>query len=191
MSHETDPVRLLFADPPRIETERLVLRPLEMADAESIYEYGSDPEVTKYVIFETHRSIEDTYGFLREAIQWREEGSNAVWGMTLRTNGKLIGTTGLHRYEEQHKTLEIGYALNQLFWNMGYTAEAVQAVIKEVFASTDINRIHAHHYLHNDASGRVMEKAGMRYEGTLRQRVFIKGEFRDIKMYAILRSDHA
>lgn len=191
MSHETDPVRLYFADPPRIETDRLVLRPLEMSDAESIYEYGRKPEVTEFVIFDTHQSIEDTYVFLRQVDKWRQEASNAVWGITLRSNGKLIGTCGLHHYEENNKTLEIGYALDVPYWSQGYTTEAAQGLIRHTFAVTDINRIHAHHYLGNTASGRVMEKAGMQYEGILRKRVFVKGEFRDIKLYGILRSDHA
>jgi ribosomal-protein-alanine N-acetyltransferase len=191
MSPETDSVRRLFADPPRIETERLVLRPLEMADAEGIYEYAKEPEVTKYVIFETHKSLEDTYAFLREVDQWRKEASNAVWGIRLRLDEKFVGTVGLHRYEPEHKSVEIGYATGIPYWNKGYTTEAVQALIRQVFNTTDMNRIHAHHYLPNTASGRVMEKAGMKYEGVLRQRAFIKGEFRDLVMYGILRNDYA
>jgi [ribosomal protein S5]-alanine N-acetyltransferase len=191
MSHETDPVRLYLANPPRIETERLVLRPLEMSDAEAVYEYARKPEVSEHVIFETHRSIEDAYTFIRQVLQWKEEGSNVVFGITLRSDNKLIGSCGLHRYEEQHKCMEIGYAIDLPYWNQGYTTEAVRGVIGQAFAATDLNRIHAHHYLPNIASGRVMEKAGMKYEGILRKRVFIKGEFRDIKMYGILRNDYA
>ena len=191
MSHETDPVRLYLANPPRIETERLVLRPLEISDAEAVYEYARKPEVAEHVIFEAHRSIEDAYTFIRQVLQWREEGSNVVFGITLRPANILIGSCGLHHYEEQHKCMEIGYAIDLPYWNNGYTTEAARGIIDRTFTETDLNRIHAHHYLANEASGRVMEKAGMKYEGILRKRVFIKGEFRDIKMYGILRSDYA
>jgi ribosomal-protein-alanine N-acetyltransferase len=189
MSPESNTVHDFFVSQPRIETERLLLRPLETSDAESIYTYAKKPEVTKYVIFETHTSIDDSYGFLREVAKWREEASNAVWGITLRDGGKLLGTIGLHRYEADHKSVEVGYAIDVPYWNNGYTTEALAALIKTAFTATDLNRIHAHHYSPNTSSGRVMEKAGMRYEGHARERIFVKGEFRDIEIYAILRSD--
>ena len=191
MSQETDSVRQYLSNPPRIVTERLLLRPLEMTDAEAIYEYSRKPEVSRFLIFETHRSIEDTYTFLRKALQWREEGTNLVFGITLRDSGKLIGACGLHHYEQDHKSMELGYVLDLPYWNQGFMTEAVTAVIANTFASTNLHRICAHHYPGNDASGRVMEKAGMRYEGMLRQRMFVKGEFRDTKLYAILRTDNA
>src|SRR5688500_9963223 len=74
MSHETDPVRLLFAESPQIETERLILRPLEMSDDEAVYAYGRDPEVSRLVIFETHRSIEDARTFLASVQEFRVNG---------------------------------------------------------------------------------------------------------------------
>jgi ribosomal-protein-alanine N-acetyltransferase len=191
LSHETDLIRLFFADPPRIETARLLLRPLELSDAEAIYAYAKEPEVTKHLMWDRHRSIEDTYRFLQQAIGWRQQAASAGWGIVVKDSQSLIGTIGLHNYEEQNKCIEMGYVISQDYWNQGLMTEAVRAVIDKTFSTTPINRIQAHHYFANVPSGRVMEKAGMQYEGTFRKRVFIKGEFRDIKMYAILRSDHA
>src|SRR5687767_12537717 len=116
MSHETDPVRLFFTDPPRIETERLVLRPLEMTDADDIYEYAQLPEATKYLIRDTHQSIDDSREFLQKALDWRTNAASAGWGLTLRDTGKLIGTIGLHNYEAAHKCVEMGYVIHPLYW---------------------------------------------------------------------------
>jgi len=191
MSHETDSARLFFGDLPRIETERLVLRHLEMSDDEAVYAYASDPAVTRYSIFETHKSIEDARTFLKTVQEGRENKSGACWGLVERSTGTLFGSLGLHHYEEAHKRVEAGYALGSKYWNKGYATEALSAVIDLVFRATDINRIEANCYFPNIASARVMEKAGMFYEGTLRERVVIKGIKQDLKMYGILRSDYA
>lgn len=141
-------------------------------------------------MWDTHRSIDDTKEFLDRALSWRERATDLGYAIVLRESGKMIGSIGLHNYEPHNKCIEMGYVIAPPYWNKGYVTEAVRGLVKEVFALTDMNRIQAHHYLANDASGRVMEKAGMKYEGILRQRVFVKGEFRDIKLYAILRSDN-
>lgn len=191
MSQQTDPVRLLFAESPQIETERLILRPLEMSDDEAVYAYGRDPEVTRHVIFETHKSIDDARTFLASVQESRTKGIGTNWALIDRSTNFLFGSIGLHHYDEEHKRIEVGYALAATHWNQGYGTEALSAVIDLIFRKTDINRIEANCYLPNVGSARVMEKAGMRYEGTLRERVVIKGVKQDLKMYAILRSDHA
>ena len=116
-------------------------------------------------------------------------GLPSSWAVTLRDSGKVIGTIGFMWYSEANSAADLGYSLSKSFWNLGYATEALRAVIRSVFAVLHVNRLEAQHDLRNPASGRVMEKSGMRKEGILRQRIRNKGEYVDLALFAILRSD--
>jgi [ribosomal protein S5]-alanine N-acetyltransferase len=90
--------------------------------------------------------------------------------------------------DEDHRAA-VGYRLGKQYWGNGYATEALRAVIAYLFEQTTVNRIYASTWRENSASARVLEKAGMRFEGLARQRRFAKGAFRDVKFYAILRED--
>ncbi len=84
-----------FEDLPELETERLLLRKMRLDDARAMFAYASDPEVTRYVLFETHRSIEDSRAFLRYAEEGYERGDFGGWGLVLKDSGAFIGTCGV------------------------------------------------------------------------------------------------
>ena len=111
------------------------------------------------------------------------------WGIVDKKTGRLVGTIGYMDYSMDNASVEIGYSLARWLWNGGYMTEALARVIDYTFESMDINRIEAQHELDNPASGRVMEKCGMRKEGVLRQRLYNKGKFVDVALYAILKDD--
>jgi ribosomal-protein-alanine N-acetyltransferase len=181
----------LFADLPEIETQRLLLRKMRLDDAEAMFAYASDPAVTRYVLWDTHRSIEDSESFLRLAIEGYERGDFGGWGVILKDSGAFIGTCGLDAgYAPEHARAELGYVLSREYWGKGLMPEAVRAIIAFGFARVELNRIEARCIAANIASARVMEKAGMTYEGTLREREFIKGAYRDMKLYSILRREY-
>ena len=94
-----------------------------------------------------------------------------------------------HESPRDTRSAEVGYSLARDCWNQGYATEALAAVLRFGFDTLRLNRIEAQHETSNPASGRVMQKCGMTYEGTLRSRVFNKGHFSDVRLYAILRSD--
>jgi ribosomal-protein-alanine N-acetyltransferase len=181
----------VFADLPEIETQRLLLRKMRLDDAEAMFAYASDPAVARHVLWETHRSIEDSESFLRLAIEGYERGDFGGWGVILKDSGAFIGTCGLDAgYAPEHARAELGYVLSREYWGKGLMPEAVRAIIAFGFARVDLNRIEARCIAANLASARVMEKAGMTYEGTLREREFIKGAYRDMKLYSILRREY-
>jgi len=182
-------VASIFGDLPTLTTERLTLRRITPDDTDAIYEYGRDPEVARYVLWDQHISRQTTVGFVRETINAYLDGNIAPWGLALRTNNVIIGTIGFVDWRFAHCCAEIGYALARQHWNQGYTSEAARAVIDFGFTQMDLNRIEARCDVHNVGSARVMEKAGMTYEGTLRQEMIVKGRVSDMKMYAILRQD--
>jgi len=104
-------------------------------------------------------------------------------------DAKMIGTCSFGSWERDHRRAEIGYVLNRRYWGQGYMTEVVRAIIAFGFRELGLNRIQARCEVPNIGSARVMEKAGMSFEGVLRQQLFEKGSYRDMKMYSILRSE--
>ena len=180
-------VREVLKDLPTLETERLILRKMVLNDAEAVFAYASNSEVSRYTLWETHRSIEDSRAFLEFATQKYENGGEPDWGIVYRGNGWLVGACGLVNWEAEHARAEVGFVLSREYWGRGLMSEAVRAILRFGFERMNLNRIEARCIAENAASARVMEKAGMVYEGTLRQREYIKGTYRDIKLYAILK----
>jgi ribosomal-protein-alanine N-acetyltransferase len=179
----------VFNNLPVIETERLRLRKLSMRDAGDVYEYASEPQVAEHVTWEHHRNISDSMHFLRIMIQQYDEGTPSPWGIIYKEIGKLVGTIGFHVWSPQNSYAEVGYALSKDYWNKGIMTEAYSEVIKFGFERMKLNRIEATCKLANTASEKVMLKCGMTYEGIMRKKLFAKGDFHDLKLYSLLRSD--
>jgi ribosomal-protein-alanine N-acetyltransferase len=175
---------------PTLETERLILRRMTLDDARAVFAYASDPDVTRYVIWNMHRTIEDSKRFLRSLVEGYENAEAADWGIVCKENGKFIGGCGIVGWSPEHARAELGYVLSREYWGRDLMPEAVRAMIRFGFERMGLNRIEARCIAENAASARVMEKVGMSHEGTLRQREFIKGAYRDIKLYAILKSEY-
>lgn len=186
---EPDTPRDFFARLPVVETERLILRKMRMSDASDVYRYAKDPEVARHVLWEAHRSLWETRDYIRFLIYQYRNGDPGSWAITLRETGRVIGTIGYMNYHADNATVEVGYSLSREHWGKGLMTEALDAVIGETFRVLKLHRIEAMHFTDNPASGRVMEKCGMRHEGHMRERICCKGVFRDVEMWAILRRD--
>ncbi len=171
---------------PVLKTERLLLRPFRMDDVEAVYRYASDARVAKHVRFRRHRNRAET----RQAIRMMIGGGRfSAWAVTLRPSGELVGACGFVAPQWEHARGEIGYWLGQPHWGKGYATEAVEAVLQHGFGTLRLNRIEAVCSPENPASSRVLEKAGMKFEGLLRQREWLKGRFVDLRMYSLLRRE--
>lgn len=179
----------VYRDLPDIETDRLLLRRMRLDDAEAMFDYASDPDVTRYVIWDTHRSIEDSRAFLKLTVESYAGGNEAGWGIVYKGDLRFVGTCAIVNWSRQDARAELGYVLSKRYWGRGLMTEAVGAMIRFGFGKMGLNRLEARCLAENVASARVMEKAGMTCEGTLRQREHIKGEYRDMKYYSILRGE--
>lgn len=188
-SNENLPPCEVFARLPILTTPRLILRPMTMRDAQDIYEYSCDREVARHVLWDAHRSVADSRAYLRYILRQYREGMPSSYGIVLKETGKVIGTIGFMWLHEENSTVEVGYSLARAHWNKGLMTEALQALIDMAFKTLHLHRIEAQHETSNPASGRVMLKCGMRREGTLRGRIYNKGKFVDVDLYAILRQD--
>jgi [ribosomal protein S5]-alanine N-acetyltransferase len=184
-------VEELLADLPAIETERLLLRKVTLDDAVDIFEYATDPEVPKYMPWEPHQSIKETYDYLERVMKLYREYHPGPWAIVHKRDAKMIGTCSYGSWAREDHCAEVGYVLNRHYWGQGYMAEAVRALVGFGFRELGLNRIQARCDVPNIGSARVMEKVGMRFEGVLRQQLFEKGSYRDIKIYSILKSEWA
>lgn len=181
-----------LADFPTLETERLILRRPRIDDAEDLFEVTSDSQVTRTVTIETHQSLDDTHALLERIIsRVPAESGRATWAVVLKENGKVVGTCGIFLDSDKAARAEAAYMLGRQYWGRGLITEALKAVLDFGFGTLGLNRIEALCMLDNPASARVMEKAGMQYEGILREYTPIHGVYEDVKCYAILRREWA
>jgi ribosomal-protein-alanine N-acetyltransferase len=178
-----------FRDLPTIQTPRLTLRALRESDAGDVFAYGSDAELCRYTTWSPHESLADARKFLAFVLSQYEAGKPANWGIVENSTGKLVGTCGFMSHSLQHERAELGYAIARRLWAQGYMTEAVRAAIDCGFRSLALHKIDAHCDARNVGSARVMEKAGMSFEGLLRQHAMFKGERRDVRVYGILRDE--
>lgn len=179
-------------EPPRIDTERLHLRPFTLDDAPNVRRLVNTKDIAATVVSIPHPYPEDG------AIEWIGTHEAAFadqkslhFAMTARADGELLGCMGLHTKPEPCRGVaEIGYWVAVAHWGRGLATEAAAAVVRYGFETLDLHRIEAHHMTDNPASGRVMKNIGMRYEGTMRQRVTRFEQVHDLDHYAILRDEY-
>lgn len=173
----------------KLSTNRLVLRPLQLSDADAMYlGWTTDPEVVKYLSWKPHLSVDETKRIISYWTSNYPDPKFYLWGIQLR-QGPLIGTISIHSIHDGFERGEIGYALAKRYWNQGYITEALQAVVDYAFGIINFHRLEAHHALANPASGAVLVKAGFQYEGILRQYYRANAGFQDAKIYALLKQD--
>ena len=152
--------------PEVIETQRLVLRRPRAADAEHVYAYGRDPEVTRFMDWETHRSVRDAAEFIALAATRWDSGEEYSWLVTVKPDDVPVGGVGCR---VRGHAVDFGYALARGHWGRGYATEAARAVVEWAFAIDGVHRVWATCDTANAASARVLEKAGLTREGVLRK----------------------
>ena len=181
----------LFDDMPRLVTPRLILRRLEMRDAPDLFDYSRDPQVAKHVLWDAQTSVSEARAYVRYMLRRYRAGEPASWGIEEKETGRVVGTIGYMWYQRDNNACEVGYSLARRRWNRGYMTEALAEVLRFSFEELGVHRVEAQHEVENAASGAVMRKCGMRKEGTLRGRLYNKGRYVDVDLYAMLREDYA
>jgi [ribosomal protein S5]-alanine N-acetyltransferase len=173
-----NPVRVL-------ETERLQLRPYTESDIPELLPLIGAREVAATTLRIPHPYTEQDARQFIAGLDLNEK----VWlGIWARTDGPLIGGVGL-ALNRQHQNAELGYWIGVPFWGKGYATEAAREMLRHGFEDIGLHRIFASHFKGNSASGRVLTKLGMRYEGSQREHVSKWGQFIDSELYGILRSE--
>lgn len=169
-----------------IETPRLRLRRFVPEDAEAIfYGWATDEQCMRFLTQSPHKDMEDTRMRLSFWIDEYQDGA-LNWAIERREDGLLIGNIKTERVEKQNLYCEIGYCLTSAYHNQGYATEALCAVLDYLLHTCGFQKVAACHTANNPASGRVMQKAGMHYEATLKNRIYDKTEhsFDDLLIYS-------
>lgn len=168
----------------RIETDRFILRPFRESDAQKMFDnWASDPEVTKFLTWPTHTSVDVTRAIIGTWIPLIETECN--WCIALKENDEPIGSIAVVNVEDD--VPEIGYCISRKYWGQGVTAEAARAVIGYLMNECGAKRVIAKHDVNNPNSGKVMMKAGMHFAET-KEAVNNTGKC-TVKVYAIDREN--
>ena len=177
-------------DFPRLETDRLILRGFELADAPEVQRLAGDRAIA-----DTTAEIPHPYpdGAAEHWIATHagafERGTGVCFAVTLKESGTLVGSMSVMGINRRHSRAELGYWIGREFWNRGYATEAAAAALRYGFDELGLNRIFAHHLVRNPASGAVLRKIGMAHEGRIRQHICKWGKFEDVELYGRLASD--
>ena len=175
----------------RLETDRLILRRYTEADAEPMYKnWASDPEVSKFLTWPTHTSVEVTQSLVMDWITRYKNPNYYNWVIELKETKEIVGNISVVSVKEKIGGATLGYCMGTKWWGKEIMPEAGKAVVKYLFERVGIHRIAATHDKNNPKSGRVMQKMGMTYEGTLRSAGFCNQGIIDEVWYSILREEY-
>lgn len=170
-------------------TERLELRDFIESDIDFVHEWASDREVVRFMGFGPN-TREQTGEFLQRKLAERTGKPRRNWDLAVvrRDTGRVIGSVAL-RLDDALQQAALGYCYDQEAWGRGFATEAAREMLRFGFEELSLHRIHALVDTHNGGSIHVLNKLGMRAEGTLRKNLLIHAEWRDSFAYAILREE--
>ena len=179
----------LPAERPTLATPRLLLRTFNDADAPRVQLLAGDDAVAETTLAIPHPYLDGAAeAWITGQVQEWAGSRRATWAIARRDDGLLLGAIDLF-FRLARRQAGCGYWVGQDYWGQGITTEALTAVMACGFEQFGLHRIEASHLARNPASGRVMAKAGMRFEGTMRESVLCRGRFEDLSMWAALASD--
>lgn len=175
---------------PTLQTEYLILNSPSEQDLDDIVSYlNHTSEFSENTLNLPFPYKKENANFWLTMSKHGFENKNAfVFAVREKESGKIIGGIGLH-IDAEHCKAEVGYWLAKKFWNRGYVTEALHEIIRFGFQNLNLNKIYATHFIFNPASGRVLQKSGMKQEGILKQEIFKNGEFLDVVRYSILKEN--
>lgn len=174
-----------------IETARLSLRPVVAGDLDDVHAYYSRPEVTRY-LYQDARDLDESREALERYSRLTEiegDGDGLVLAAVLRDVGRVIGQVNLQWSSEEHRQGEIGFVFNPDYHGRGLAAEAALVMLRLGFEELRLHRVTGRCDARNLASARLMERLGMRREAHLVENEFVKGEWTDELVYAMLEQE--
>ena len=174
-----------------LETKRLILRRFTVRDADAMYtNWASDPEVTRYLTWPTHAGVETSRAVLADWTAAYAQESCYQWAIVLKDRAdEPVGSIGAVDVSDDIAAVQIGYCLGRRWWHQGIMSEALLAVMDFFFDAVGCNRVACRHDPRNPHSGMVMQKCGMKYEGTQRSADRNNQGICDTSWYALLKDE--
>ena len=173
---------------PTLRTPRLILRALRVQDAGDYFAFAGDDQVTRYLRWGPHASLQDTEAYLAEVLEDSGQALDGLWGIELPQEGRLVGTIHLMDIDERHLKADVGVVVNAQYWRKDIGSEALQRVLAFCFDDLNLQRVQGLPITENAAACRMLEKCGMQREGTLRWYAMQKGRWWDFNVYSILKN---
>nr|MBQ1577517.1 GNAT family N-acetyltransferase [Oscillospiraceae bacterium] len=174
-----------------LETKRLILRRFTVRDADAMYtNWASDPEVTRYLTWPAHAGVETSRAVLADWTAAYAQESCYQWAIVLKDRAdEPVGSIGAVDVSDDIAAVQIGYCLGRRWWHQGIMSEALLAVMDFFFDAVGCNRVAGRHDPRNPHSGMVMQKCGMKYEGTQRSADRNNQGICDTSWYALLKDE--
>ena len=179
----------VFSHLPELLTERLTLRKMMVIDTQDMYEYASRNDVTKYLTWYPHPDRNYTREYLQYLGGRYAAGMFYDWAIVYEPDCKMVGTCGFTAFNCASDSAEVGYVLNPEYWGKGIAGEALERVLRFGFEELKLHRIEAKFIKENERSRRLMERAGMTFEGYLRDAMLVKGTYVTVGICSILASE--
>lgn len=174
---------------PTFSTDRLVLRELRRSDVDAIFSLYSDPEVMRWMGFDTIHTRAQAIQLIDQFNAWRHAETGVRWAICLKHEKRLIGTCGLFRWNHSWRNCLICYDLLPEFQHSGYMSEALQPVLNYAFDPLNIHRIQAEMTSKNLASANLVRRLGFQFEGIHRQQGRWGDTFHDLQVWSLLSTD--
>lgn len=174
-----------------LHTDRLVLRPMAMADTDALFAMRADPEVQRYGSHAPWTERQTAIDYIARNEKAMAEGAHAQFAIERRADGVVVGTCTLFHLDAQSRRADCGYVLLRSEWGQGYATEAMTALLDWGFGKLALHRVEADIDPRNNASAKVLERLGFRHEGHLRERWIVAGEISDSGLYGLLAREWA
>lgn len=176
---------------PVIETERLRLRALDLADCHDLLQVFSSEEVMRWYGMFPISGLEDSVRLIESLRSAYVEKRGLRWAITDKATGRLMGTCGYHNHNIMARRAEIGYELGKAFWGQGYAKEAIEAIMAWGFDQLNLHRIEALTYPENKPSQQVLETLGFQQEGLLRGYAYFRNIYQDLILFSCINENHS
>ena len=173
-----------------LENSRIKLRRLKLSDADSLAEHAKSREISRFTFLPYPYKKQDAVNFIRFCHGHYRKKIFHHFGIEIKNTGDIIGMISIIRFSQKHRNAEIGYWLGKKYWGTGIAGEALDLLLQYCFVDFKLHRVDAHVMRPNKASARLLEKAGFRLEGTMRQHIRHRGQWMDILWFGILENEY-
>ena len=178
-----------FDEFPHLETERLLLRKLELSDAKEIYATRSHPVVMRFMDSRVHTNVEDSQKFIQENLDIFAMKNGLFWAILEKKTQNFIGDFAFWKIDRKNSRGEIGYTLKPEFWGKGLMKEAMRALLNFGFQDLNLHSVEANINPENDNSRNLLRGLGFRKEAYFRENYFFEGKYLDSEIYSLLEAD--
>ena len=178
-------IKAVFANIPTFETQRLILRRIRVSDSSDMFEYSSDYEVTRYLTWYPHKTIDESREYAEYLQERYANGKFFDWGIEHKESRKFIGTCGFTSINLNNNQAEVGYVLARDYWGLGIVPEALRLIMDFGFNYLGFDKIEARFLEGNERSRKVMQKMGMGFDKIMYNSMHLKGEYKTVFTYSV------